>query len=138
MLMSVNKEKFDRLVITLKYIYGIVAIIIGLDKFFFCIVDWNIYVSPTIMAYLPFFIAAHILPIVGLIEIVAGSIILYDTWTRFGSYLVAAWIGVVIIDLFTIGGLYDIILRDIAIAVGYITLGMLVELKHNYQKMENI
>ena len=129
MMISVNEEKFNRLVVALKYIYGIVALIIGIDKFLFFIVNWNAYVSPIVLVYLPYFIAKNVVPIVGVIEIVAGCIILHDKSTRFGAYLVAAWIGVVIINLFTIGGMYDIILRDVAIAVGYITLAQLVALK---------
>ena len=128
-MIAINSEKFNTLLTTLRYIYGVVALVIGLDKFFSFIVDWNIYVSPTIVMHLPIFIAAHILAIVGIVEIVAGMIILHEKTTRFGAYLTAAWIGIIIVNLFTIGGMYDIILRDIAIAVGYITLGKLVELK---------
>ena len=127
-MMMIDERKFNILLDTLKYIYGIVPIAIGLDKFFFYIVDWNIYVSPLIVSYLPPVIAARIVPIVGIIEIVAGVIIL-TKYTKFGAYLVAAWLGVIIINLFTIGGMYDIILRDIAILVGYATFGFLVELK---------
>jgi len=129
MMISLNAEKFNRLLTTLRYIYGLVPIVIGLDKFFSYIVDWNIYVSPVVMMHVPVFVAAHILAIVGIVEIIAGIIILNDESTRFGAYVVAAWIGVVIVNLFTIGGMYDIILRDVAIAVGYITLGKLFGLK---------
>lgn len=131
--MIVDEKKFNTLVDALKYIYGIVPIIIGADKFFFYIVDWNIYVSPTIASYLPAAIALHIVPIVGIIEIAAGVIIL-SKYTRFGAYLVAAWIGVVIINLLTIGGMYDIALRDLAILVGYTAFGMLVEIKETAQQ----
>jgi hypothetical protein len=129
MMISINREKFNRLVIALRYIYGIIPIVIGVDKFFNYIVDWNIYVSPFVLTNLPLFLAMRFVIIVGLVEIVAGCIILNSKWTQFGAYLVAAWIGLIIINLFMIGGMYDIILRDVAIAVGYITLGMLVELK---------
>jgi len=129
MMISINGEKFNRLVTALRYIYGIVPIVIGVDKFFNYIVDWNIYVSPFVLTSLPLFLAMRFVIIVGLVEIVAGCIILNNKWTQFGAYLVAAWIGLVIVNLFMIGGMYDIILRDVAIAVGYITLGMLAELK---------
>jgi hypothetical protein len=39
------------------------------------------------------------------------------------------WIGIIIVNLFMIGGMYDIILRDIAIVFGYIMFGMLTEVK---------
>ncbi len=126
-MMIIDERKFNILIDALKYIYGLVPIVIGLDKFFFYIVDWNIYVSPTITSHLPSAIATHIIPIVGIIEIIAGIIIL-SKYTRFGAYLVAAWIGVVIINLLTIGGMYDIALRDLAILVGYVAFGVLTEI----------
>src|SRR5438045_6475475 len=124
-MIAISSEKFNNLLITLRYIYGIVPIIIGIDKFFNFIVDWNIYVSPFVLSYLPLYWTIHFVYIVGIIEIVAGCIILYPALTRFGAYLVVAWLGLIIIDLFMIGDLYDIILRDVAIAVGYYTLGQL-------------
>jgi len=132
-MLAINENKFNTLCTVLKYVYGLVPILIGVDKFFFYIVDWNIYVSPLVGIYAPAIIASHVAHIVGVVEIAAGCIIL-SQWTRFGAYLVAAWIGVVIVNLFTIGGMYDIILRDVAIAVGYATFGMLIELKETAQQ----
>ncbi len=129
MMISINEEKFNCLITTLRYIYGIVPIVIGVDKFFGLIVDWNIYVSPFVITHIPLFLAAHFLALVGIVEIVAGTLVLCKKWTEFGAYLVAAWIGLVIINLFMIGGMYDIILRDVAIAVGYMTLGALVNIQ---------
>jgi len=132
--MSVNAEKkFNHLVMVLRYIYGIVPIVIGLDKFFNYIVDWNIYVSPAVLSFLPLFLAVRFVQFVGLVEIVAGCIVLHNKWTQFGAYLVAAWIGLVIVNLFMIGNMYDIILRDVAIAVGYLTLGRLIDIKETAQ-----
>jgi hypothetical protein len=70
----------------------------------------------------------YFVPAIGIIEIVTGLLIL-TKFPRFGAYLVAAWIIAVIINLFMIGGLYDIILRDVAIAFGYIMFAWLTELK---------
>ena len=127
-MIMIDERKFNILLDTLKYIYGLVPIVIGLDKFFFYIVDWNIYVSPLVYTYLPMAISSHFVQLVGVIEIVAGVIIL-SKYTRFGAYLVAAWIGLVVVNLLTIGGMYDIILRDVAILVGYAAFGFLVQLK---------
>jgi hypothetical protein len=127
-MMFIDERKFNILLDALKYIYGLVPIVIGLDKFFFYIVDWNIYVSPLVATYVPMAIASHLVPIVGVIEIIAGVIIL-SKYTRFGAYLVAAWIGIVVVNLLTIGGMYDIALRDVAILVGYAAFGFLVQLK---------
>jgi len=123
--MIVNDNKFNMMWTVSRYIYGLVPILIGADKFTFFIVNWNIYVSPFVASYFPIM---YFVPIVGIIEIAAGLLIL-TRWPRFGAYLVAAWIGLVVVNLFMIGDMYDIILRDIAIAFGYIMFGMLTELK---------
>lgn len=129
-MLVIDEKKFNALLCGLKYIYGLVPIVIGLDKFFFYIVDWNIYVSPLVITYFPTIIAVRIAPLVGIVEIFAGVVIL-SKYSRFGAYLVAAWIGVVVLNLLTIGGMYDIVLRDIAILVGYAAFGMLIGLKES-------
>jgi hypothetical protein len=124
-MMMINENKFNHLWTISRYVYGLVPILIGADKFTFFIVNWNIYVSPFVASYFPIM---YFVPAIGIIEIVAGLLIL-TKFSRFGAYLVAAWIGLVIVNLFMIGGIYDIILRDIAIAFGYIAFGKLTELK---------
>jgi len=127
--MIINDTKFNSIWTISKYIYGLVPVLIGLDKFSFFIVDWNMYVSPFAASIIPI---TTLVPLVGIIEIAAGLLIL-TKYPRFGAYLVAAWIGVIIVNLCMIGGLYDIILRDIAIAFGYIVFAMLTELKESAQ-----
>src|SRR5258706_9324796 len=128
-MMMINENKFNSMWTIARYIYGLVPILIGADKFAFFIVNWNIYVSPFVASYFPIM---YFVPIVGIIEIVAGLLIL-TKYPRFGTYLVAAWIGLVIINLFMIGDMYDIILRDVAITFGYIVFGKLTELKETAQ-----
>jgi len=124
-MLMINENKFNTMWTVARSVYGLVPILIGADKFTFYIVNWNIYVSPFAASYIPI---TTLVPAVGIIEIVAGLLIL-TKFPRFGAYLVAAWIGIVIINLFMIGDMYDIILRDIAIAFGYIMFGMFTELK---------
>ena len=131
-MMIINENKFNSMWAIAKYVYGLVPVVIGADKFFFFIVDWNIYVSPFVASYFPML---YFVPVVGIIEIVAGLLIL-TKFPKFGAYLVAAWIGLVIVNLFMIGGLYDIILRDVAIAFGYIMFGLLTELKETAQQQQ--
>ncbi len=124
-MMMINENRFNQIWTIARYIYGLVPILIGADKFTFYIVNWNIYVSPFVASYFPIM---YFVPAIGIIEIVAGLLIL-TKFPRFGAYLVAAWIGLVIINLFMIGDMYDIILRDVAIAFGYIMFAWLTELK---------
>lgn len=129
-MLMINEMKFNHLWTISRYVYGLVPIVIGADKFTNLIVNWNIYVSPFAASIIP---NMYLIPLVGIIEIVAGLLIL-TKFPRFGAYLVAAWIGIIIVNLFMIGDLYDIILRDIAIAFGYIVFGMMTELKETAQR----
>ena len=124
-MLMINENKFNMLWNISRYVYALVPILIGADKFTFFIVNWNIYVSPYVASMFPLM---YFVPVVGIIEIVAGLLIL-TKWPRFGAYLVAAWIGLIIINLFMIPDMYDIILRDVAIAFGYIVFGIMTELK---------
>jgi predicted MFS family arabinose efflux permease len=44
---------------------------------------------------------------------------------RYFAYLVAAWLGGIVIDLLTYSGYYDIAIRDAALMVAALTLGRL-------------
>lgn len=124
-MMMVNENKLNFMWTISRYVYGLVPVVIGIDKFFFYIVDWNIYVSPYAASLIPMM---YLVKIIGVVEIVAGLLIL-TKYPRFGAYLVAAFLILVIVNLFMLGNVLDIILRDIAIAFGYIMFGLLTELK---------
>ncbi len=127
MMIAVDGKMFNGLWTLLKYAYGLVPILLGADKFFYYIVDWNKYVSPFVVAHLPMTVT-HFVMILGVVEIVAGLIIL-SPWTRFGAYLVAAWLLLIIVNLLMIGNMIDIVLRDLVIALGYCAYGMLTQIK---------
>jgi hypothetical protein len=50
-------------------------------------------------------------------------------WTRLGAWIAAAWLVLVAVNLVTLG-LFDIAVRDLAMAVGAYTLARLAELRH--------
>jgi hypothetical protein len=60
---------------------------------------------------------------VGVIEIAAGLIV--ALWPRFGGYLVAAWLGAIIINLLLIPGFYDVAVRDFGLLVAALALARL-------------
>jgi len=60
---------------------------------------------------------------VGATEIVAG--ILVALKPRWGAYVVAAWLGGIIINLVTLSGYYDVALRDFGLLLGALTLARL-------------
>jgi uncharacterized membrane protein YphA (DoxX/SURF4 family) len=85
----------------LKLTYGIVAIVAGVDKFFNLIVHWEQYVSPMVKSMLPISLT-HFMYLVGIIEIIAGIIVL-SNFTRWGAYIVIAWLLIIVVNLLSMG-----------------------------------
>jgi len=44
---------------------------------------------------------------------------------RYGAYIVAAWLGAIVVSLLTYSGFYDIALRDFGLMLGALTLARL-------------
>ena len=102
---------------------GIGPIIAGLDKFFNKLADWQMYLSPLATKVVPVS-PATFMHIVGVIEILAGIVVL-TRYTKFGSYLVMAWLLGIALNLLTTGMFYDLAVRDVEIAVGAFALSQL-------------
>jgi hypothetical protein len=60
---------------------------------------------------------------VGVVEVLAGVAV--AAAPRWGAWLVAAWLGGIIVNLLTIPGFYDIALRDFGLLVGAVALARL-------------
>jgi uncharacterized membrane protein YphA (DoxX/SURF4 family) len=106
----------------LRITLGVVPVVSGIDKYFNKLADWGMYLSPYAKV-VPISTPAF-MHIVGLIEIVAGVLVL-SRWTRIGSYIVMLWLIGIAINLLTTGMFYDIAVRDIEIAVGAFALSQL-------------
>jgi hypothetical protein len=106
--------------------YGLVPLLAGLDKFFNLLTDWPKYLSPWMAGMLPMS-AQTFMHIVGIIEIAVGLLVL-TRWTRIGAWIAAAWLVLIAVNLVTMG-LFDIAVRDLAMAVGAYTLARLAELR---------
>jgi uncharacterized membrane protein YphA (DoxX/SURF4 family) len=102
--------------------FAVAPILFGLDKFTNVLVDWEIYLAPWIDDIVPGD-AATAMHLVGVVEIAAG--ILVALKPRYGAYVVAAWLGGIIIDLLTYSGYYDVALRDFGLLLGALTLARL-------------
>lgn len=94
-------------------------ILFGLDKFTEWMADWSVYLWPRAATALPGS-ADDIMIMVGVIEIVAG--ILVAVRPRIGGYVVAAWLGSIIVNLLLLGDYYDIALRDFGLLLAALTL----------------
>ena len=102
--------------------FTVAPILFGLDKFANVLVNWDRYLAPWIDRIVPG-TAHEAMYAVGVIEIVAGLIVFFRP--RFGGYLVAAWLGAIIVNLLTYSGFYDIALRDFGLLLGALTLARL-------------
>ena len=67
--------------------------------------------------------AAEAMYAVGVIEILAGIAVALKP--RYAAYVVAAWLGGIILSLLTVSGYYDIALRDFGLLLGALTLARL-------------
>lgn len=104
--------------------FGFVAapIIAGADKFFHFLVDWNQYLSPLVTRVLPVSVTGFMVA-VGVIEIAAGLLVAIKP--KIGAYVVAGWLGGIIVNLLTIPGFFDIALRDLGLMLGALALARL-------------
>jgi uncharacterized membrane protein YphA (DoxX/SURF4 family) len=106
----------------LHWTYGLVPIAAGADKFMHVLTDWDKYLSPSIANILP--MSAHsFMNIVGIIEIVAGVLVLVKP--RIGSIVVAFWLIGIAINLVLTGQYYDVAVRDIVMSIGAFCLFIL-------------
>ena len=106
----------------LKYTYGIVPIVAGLDKFTNLLTRWEDYLSPSIIKMLPFS-AGTFMHIVGIIEIIAGILVFFRP--RIGGYVVMTWLTLIALTLIFGGHYFDVAVRDLAMAIGAYCLARL-------------
>ncbi|HEV3364624.1 MAG TPA: hypothetical protein VG795_10910 [Acidimicrobiia bacterium] len=102
--------------------FTVAPILFGLDKFAHVLVDWDRYLAPEFADVLPW-TTHELMYAVGIIEILAGLVVAVRP--RFGGYLVAAWLGGIIVNLLMQADYYDIALRDFGLMLGALTLARL-------------
>ena len=106
----------------LKFTYSIVPIVAGLDKFTNFLTKWEDYLSPSFIKMLPFS-PGTFMHIVGIIEIVAGILVLLQP--RIGGYVVMVWLTLIALTLIFGGHYFDIAVRDLVMAIGAFCLAKL-------------
>jgi uncharacterized membrane protein YphA (DoxX/SURF4 family) len=109
--------------------FGVGPILAGLDKYFNFLTQWPMYLSPLVPRI------THLQPetfmhIVGVVEIAAGILVL-SRYTRWGAYLVMAWLLGIAANLLTTGLFYDVAVRDIEISLGVFALAKLTEVRQS-------
>lgn len=108
--------------------YGLVPIVAGLDKFTNLLTDWTHYLNPLATKIVPLS-APTFMHAVGVIEIIAGILVLNAKTTRFGAYLVSTWLAAIALNLITMGAYLDVAVRDLVMGIGGFTLAKLTEVR---------
>jgi uncharacterized membrane protein YphA (DoxX/SURF4 family) len=106
----------------LRLTFGIVPIVAGLDKFTNLLANWPGYLGSNITGMLPVNAIAF-MKIVGVIEIVAGIIVLLRP--LLGAYIVMVWLVCIALQLIIGGHFFDVAVRDLVMAIGAFTLAKL-------------
>jgi hypothetical protein len=106
----------------LRTVFTVAPIAFGLDKFANVLTDWPAYLAPWIDDLVPG-TAQQAMYAVGVVEVLAGVAV--AAAPRWGAWLVAAWLGGIIVNLLTIPGFYDIALRDFGLLAGAVALARL-------------
>src|SRR5919199_5958884 len=83
----------------LRLAFTTAPIAFGVDKFFNVMVDWPHYLAPWVNDIVPGS-GQDFMYVVGAIEILAGVIVALKP--RYGAYVVAAWLGGIILNLLTL------------------------------------
>ena len=102
--------------------FTVLPIVMGIDKFSNTLVNWEQYLAPWIHDLSPLS-AVHTMHVVGVIEIAAGIAVAIKP--RYAAYIVAAWLGGIVVNLLSYSGYYDIALRDFGLMLAALTLARL-------------
>jgi hypothetical protein len=103
--------------------YVVLPLWMGIDKYAKVLTDdWPGYLAPWIVDLLPFS-AQTAMYVVGAVEILAAFLVAIKP--RYASFVVAAWLAGIIINLLTYSGFYDVALRDFGLLIGALALAAL-------------
>ena len=115
----------------LRVAFGVVPFLAGLDKFFNLLADWPRYLSPAAEAILPVS-GQTFMYVAGVVEMVVGVAIL-TRWTVIASYVAAAWLVAIAVNLVASGNFLDVAARDLVMATAAYTLARLTEARESTQ-----
>lgn len=123
--MTAADEKLNGVWWLLRVALGAGGFLAGLDKFFGVLATWSMYLSPLAERLLPVSPEAF-LRAVGIVEMAVGIAIL-TRWPRLGAYAMAAWLAAIAVNLALAAHFWDLVVRDLEIAVSAFSLARLTE-----------
>jgi uncharacterized membrane protein YphA (DoxX/SURF4 family) len=108
----------------LRFTYGIVPIVAGLDKFTNLLCNWSDYLgsNKSMVPVEPM----TFMKIVGVIEIIAGILVFARTFV--GASIVMIWLILIALSLLIGTHFFDVAVRDLVMAVGAFTLAQLTKI----------
>lgn len=106
----------------LRFTYGLVPIVAGLDKFTNLLTNWVNYLNPIVLKVIPLGGSAF-MHVAGIIEVLAGILVLARP--RVGGFVVSAWLVCIALSLIASGNYLDVAVRDLVMAIGAFTLANL-------------
>jgi uncharacterized membrane protein HdeD (DUF308 family) len=115
---SINQKIYT----ILKYVFVVVPIVAGLDKFTNILTDWSQYLNPMMTDMLPMD-AQSFMMIIGVIEILAGVLVL--TKTKIGALIVSIWLALIALSLIASFSFVDVAVRDLVMAISAYILYLL-------------
>lgn len=119
---KINNSILSQVFNLLKYTFVIVPIVAGADKFTNLLTQWDQYINPSVANLLPFSPSVFMM-VVGVIEIVAGVIVLKKS--EIGGYIVAAWLTVIALSLLVGFNYIDVAVRDLVMAIAAFSMARL-------------
>ncbi len=120
---ALRRDPAAQAFLLLRITFTVAPILFGLDKFLNVLTDdWTKYLATPFNDVIPGN-AADAMHIVGVVEIVAGLVVLF--LPRIGGFVVAAWLAGIIANLLIVGGYGDIALRDFGLMLAALTLARL-------------
>jgi uncharacterized protein (DUF697 family) len=120
---ALRRDPAAQAFLLLRITFTVAPILFGIDKFAEVLTnDWTKYLATEFNDILPG-TAQTGMYIVGVVEIVAGLVVLVAP--RFGGLLVAGWLAGIIVSLLLVGGYGDIALRDFGLLMAALTLARL-------------
>lgn len=102
--------------------FVVLPIAAGLDKFAGVLTDWEKYVAPWFADLLPISTGAF-MAVVGVVEIAAGLTVALRP--RVGAWIVAGWLGVIVLNLLALPEYWDVAARDVGLLLAAVALARL-------------
>jgi uncharacterized membrane protein YphA (DoxX/SURF4 family) len=124
---TIMDSRLNSVFYTLRIAFGLTAFLAGLDKFFNLLTNWEQYASPLALQIIPLS-ASTLMRVSGVVEMIVGIAVLAGV-TRWGGYILVAWLTLIAINLISTGRFFDVAVRDLVMACSAFALARLSEVR---------